>query len=59
MRHNRQSGAFVAVGASVGTTIGALAAVTTDNWSWMPLALSVCIGLGAVAAWKTGRGVSR
>lgn len=56
---NQTSGAFIAVGASAGSILGAWAAVTTGDWSRMPLILSACIGLGAIAAWQTQRGLRR
>ena len=51
-------GAFIGVGVAVGSSLGSLAAVFTGDWRWMPLALSVCVGFGALialAAGTTGR----
>lgn len=42
------------IGAAIGSSLGTLIALTTGNWVWMPVMISVNLAAGAmIATWRT------
>lgn len=49
----RPTGWIIGVSAGVGSSLAAMVGSVTGDWSWMPIVLSACMSVGAIAVWQT------